>query len=249
MVENDQTANVRHVTLMESMFDVNTPITSGFFVDDGIVPSGGSITYNSALAYSLTLYGLWRHNGKTVAVVVGGLDCGDFAVANGSVTIPIDSDPLNPVSLTSAYLASITSTTAYGTLATQIQKANSVYTVPCIVGYSYVSQGQILRPDAQEQSHSPTGPGLAKPSRIYQFGALLAGTQSISFGTKFTALHLANFKTGSGKAYTPLQLFNGVYWDTLQDDYGFDSMLCWQIGRPYPAAVCSVAGFMNQSER
>lgn len=249
MVENDQAVNVRHVTLMESMFDVNTPITSGFFVDDGIVPSGGVITYNAALAYSLTLNGLWRHNGKTVAVVVGGLDVGDFTVANGSVTVPIDSDPLNPASLTSAYLASITSTTAYGTLATQIQKANTVYTVPCMVGYSYVSQGQLVRPDTQEQSRSPTGPGLAKPSRIYQFGALLSGTQGISFGTDFAKMHAAQFKTGSGKAYTALQLFSGVYWDSMEDSYSFDSMMAWQIYRPYPAAVCSIAGFMEQVER
>lgn len=249
MVTNDSSTNVRHVELMTSMFDVNDPITSGWFVDDAIVPSGGVITYDANLAYKLTLNGLWHLNGKTVTVVVGGLDCGDVAVTNGSVTVPIDADPLNPAALTSTYLASISSSTAYGPLGTQILKAATTYTVPCMVGFTYTSQGQMVRPDTQEQSRSPTGPGLAKPSRIYQFGALLSGTQGISFGTDFTKMHAAQFKTGSGKAYTPLQLFSGVFWDVLQDDWNFDTMLCWQVSRPYPAAVCSIGGFMAQSER
>src|SRR5205807_2403687 len=83
MVTNDPMTNVRHVELMTSMFDVNDPITSGWFVDDAVVPSGGVITYDAALAYKLTLNGLWHLNGKPGSGVGGGLDCGDVVVTNG----------------------------------------------------------------------------------------------------------------------------------------------------------------------
>jgi hypothetical protein len=249
LVTNDPATNVRHVELMESIFDVGSEIKNGWFVDDAIVPSGGVITYDANLAYSLTLYGMWHLNGKTVAVVIGGLDCGDVVVTNGTVVVPIDYERLNPETLTTAYLASISSTTEYGADATSIIFGGTTYTVPCNVGFSFTSQGQLLRPDTQEQTRSPAGPGLAKASRIHQFGALLSGTQGISFGTQFDKLHAANFKTLGGRAYTRLQLFTGVYWDTIEDNYGFDSMICWQITRPYPAAIASLTGFMEEADR
>ncbi len=249
MVTNDAATNVRHVELMTSIFDVGAAITAGWFVDDAVVPSGGVITYASGLVYTLTLNGLWHLNGKTVTVVIGGLDVGDFAVTNGSVGIPIDADPLNPAALSSAYLATISSTTAYGAAGMQILKFGTTYTVPCQVGFTYTSQGQMLRPDAVEQTRSPSGPGLGKVRRTHQFAALLAGTQGISFGTDFAKLRPAKFTTGRGTAYTPVQLFSGVYQDVLDDTSSFDGMLAWQVTRPYPAAVAAVNGFMEMQER
>jgi hypothetical protein len=247
MVTNDPTTNVRHVELMNSLFDVNAAITSGWFCDDAVVPSGGAIT-GSGVNATLTFYGLWHLNGKTVTVHCGGVDVGDFVVANGSVAVPIDADVGGL--FTSAYLASISSTTAYGAMGTQIEWTGGRLTVPAVVGFTYTSQGQILRPDAQDQTRSQTGPGLAKPRRLHQFGALLQGTQGISFGTDFAKLHAVQFKSAGGtKDLTALQLFSGIYWNTIDDNWGFDSRLCWQVSRPYPAAVVALDGFMGMTDR
>lgn len=246
MVTTRASNGVRHVELMESLFDVDADIKSGWFLDDAIVPSGGTITSVSNIS-TLTLYGLWNLNGQSVSVQCGGADAGDGVVSDGSVSVNIDTNLA--ATFTPNYLNSISSTTAYGALTCAIVHGIATYYVPCIVGFTYISQGQILRPDTVEQTKSPTGPALAKPRRIHQFGALLAGTQGVSFGTRFDRLNAAIFKSPGGTPYTPIQLFNGVYWNTLNDDYGFDSMLCWQIDRPYPCALVSLAGFLNTQDR
>lgn len=247
MVTNDPATGIRHIELMESLFDVGADIKSGWFLDDSVVPSGGVIT-QSGSTVTLTFYGLWHLNGKTVTVWCGGIDCGDFTVANGAVALPIDYDIA--ALFTSDYLASISSTTAYGAMSVSIDRTGTRYTVPAVVGFTYTSQGQLLRPDTIDEVRSPTGPGLAKPRRNHQFGALLSGTQGISFGTDFSKLRAAQLKSPGGTvALTALQLYSGVYWDTLADDYSLDGMLCWQVSRPYPAAVVSMTGFMNTQDR
>jgi hypothetical protein len=247
MVTNDATTGIRHVELMQSIFNVNAPITSGWFQDDAIVPSGGVITaagVNSTIAFN----GLWHLNGKKVTVSCGGVDLGDFTVASGSVTVPIDSDIAGL--FTTSYLQSISSTTAYGAAATLIDGPAGRITVPAVVGFTYTSQGQIVRPDAADQTRSQLGPGLGKQRRLHSFGALLAGTQGIFFGTDFSHLHLAQFKSPGGtKPLTLLQLFNGVYSSTVDDSWGTDSMLCWQVVRPYPAALVAVDGFLSTTDR
>lgn len=243
MVTNDAEVGVRHVEFMESVFDVDSPITSGWFCDDAIVPSGGTIVA-AGVNSTLTFYGLWHLNGETVTVWCGGIDVGDFTVASGAVTVPIDNDVAGI--FTSAYLLSISSTTAYGAKATLIDSPYGRITVPAVVGFTYTSQGQVLRPDWQEGN---MGTSQAKPGRIHQFGGLLAGCQGISFGTSFSRLHSANFKKANGTALTALELFTGVYWETVDDDWNFDSMLCWEISRPYPSGVASISGFIQTTQR
>jgi hypothetical protein len=196
---------------------------------------------------TLTFYGLWDLNGETVAATCGGIDLGDFLVSNGSIVVPIDESP-NDL-FTSAYLASISAST-YGHMATYIDGPSGRMVVPAVVGFTYTSQGQILRPDSAEQTRSQFGVGLAIRRRIAQFGALLQNTQGIKFGTDFSHLREAQLRTaGDQIALTKLQLFNGVYWQTLDDTYGFNSMLCWQVDRPYPAVVAAIGGRMQMSDR
>jgi hypothetical protein len=247
MVTNDPATNVRHVELLNRIYDVGVPITSGWFCDDAVVPTGGVIT-SAGVNSTLVFYGLWHLNGKTVTVSCGGVDVGDFLVANGTVTVPIDA--AGGSLFTSTYLLSISSATAYGAMGTQIEWSGGRLTVPAVIGFTYTSQGQLLRPDVQEETRSPTGPGLAKPRRLHQFGALLSGTQGISFGTSFAKLHPALFKSAGGTVdLTNLQLFSVIYWATVDDSWGFDSQLCWQISRPYPATVAALDGFMQMSDR
>ena len=257
-------SGVYHVELMQNMFDIKTPITGGWFLDDAVVPSSGVISTVAGVS-TLTLYGLWHLNGKTVTVAIGGIDCGDYAVANGSVSVPIDSDPMaatiqvpvagggtvTAASFTSAYLAAISSTTAYGNMTCAIQNGGVVLSVPAQVGFTYTTQGQTLRPDAADQMRGQTGGGsLAKPRRVHQGGLLLNNTQGISVGTTFSALHKAILTSPGGTVnLTPLQLFSGIYWNPVDDNSSFDGMLAWQISRPYPAAVVSINSFVQHSDR
>lgn len=240
-------SQVRHVGVMRRMFDVEDSLLNAGFLDDSITPSGGVIT-GTAPNSTLTLNGLWHLNGNTVSVWVGGVDVGDFLVTNGSVAVPIDNDPVGL--FTTAYLATISAPGVYGILACPIDQGATRYTVPAVVGYTYTSQGQLVRPDQQEQNRSPTGPGLAKPRRAAQFGAFMVNTQGISFGTDFSKMHTAILKTpGGSKQLTLLQLFTGVHWATVDDTWGFGSQLCWEIDRPYPASLASITGFLEMQDR
>ncbi len=247
MITLDSTTGIYHVEFMEDMFQVDEAITAGWWLDDAVVPDGGVITGTMQSGATITFSGMWHLNGKTATVWCGGIDCGDAVVSNGQITVPIDVN-LNSLFL-STYLQSISSQTAYGAMTCPVSNGTTTYYVPAVVGFTYTSQGQTLRPDTLEQVRSPQGPGAAKPRRIFQFGAMMSGTQGVSFGTNFSKLHAANFQSPGNNPYTALQLFNGVYWDTLDDWYSFDSMLCWQVTRPYPCAIMYVSAFMETMDR
>lgn len=121
--------------------------------------------------------------------------------------------------------------------------------VPAAIGYAYPSQGQILRAVHPQEAGAQNGPALGKTRRSHMAGALLQQTQGIKFSTDFNHLHTANLTSPGGTTYAKTALFSGIWWDTLDDDYGFDSMLCWEIDRPYPATVCAVEPFLHTQDR
>ena len=126
------------------------------------------------------------------------------------------------------------------------------YTVPAIVGFDYsgTTQGQMLRPGTPQDAGAANGPPQGKVRRNHQFAALLRNSQAVSFGTVFGSnMHAAAFTSPGGTPYTVTQLFSGTYWDTIDDDYGFDGMLAWQSTGPYPLMVVSVSGFINTQDR
>lgn len=126
---------------------------------------------------------------------------------------------------------------------------NTRLTIPCVIGFTYTSQGQTLRPLAPADTGAQNGPGFAKPRRNAQFGALLDNTQGISFGTDFEHLHAAQFQTDGGIKIIPPALYSGIHWDTVDDDSSFDGQLCWQITRPYPASLMAIGGFIKTQDR
>lgn len=126
---------------------------------------------------------------------------------------------------------------------------NQTYFAPFAIGFTYTSQGQVLRALAQQETGAQNGPALAKTRRDHQFGALMHRTRGISFGTDFTHLHPAIFASPGGISYTDLQLWSGIWWNSLDDDYSFDSMACWQITRPVPATVLMVGTFLHTQDR
>ena len=241
MVTNDTVSNIRHVELMQTMFDVDYPITSAWFCDDADVPQSASISSNT-----ITFNGFWHLNGKTVSVWCAGLDCGDALVTNGSITVPINTNA-NGL-FTETYLSSVSSTTAYGVMATQVVSGANTYTVPCVIGFTFTSQGQSLRPDTIDQTRSPAGPGTGKQRRIHYYAAIFANAQAVSIGTKFTALYPVPFNQDNGTPYAMNQLFTGPLRETLNDDYSMEGKICWQITRPYPCTLTALNSFMQTQD-
>jgi hypothetical protein len=124
------------------------------------------------------------------------------------------------------------------------------WTVPVAIGYTFTSQGQILRPINPQEAGSRNGPALAKTRRSHMFGALLFKTQGISFGTDFNFLRPGNLHGADDETTLPLTtLYSDVLWDTLDDTYSFNSMLCWEIDRPYPANVSTMGAFLHTQDR
>lgn len=245
MVTNDPATNIRHVEIFTDLFDEENFITDSWFVDDSVAPTGVTVS-----GTNLLLYGLWHLNGKTVSAVIGGLDCGDYLVANGSITVPLQADP--DQLLTVAYLQSISSD-SYGDLSVPLSTAaagNVSLRVPMVVGFTFTTQGQLLRPITKDETGAATGPALGKTRRNHRFATQLVNTAvGIQFGTTFTKMHAAQFKSPGGKAYTPLQMFSGVFTDTIEDDNTYDGMLCWQVTRPLPAIITALGGFLSTQDR
>ena len=83
-------------------------------------------------------------------------------------------------------------------------------------------------------------------------GFLFQGTQGVQFGTDFTSsLHACNFML-NGTSVTPLpitSLYNDIYWDTIEDDYSFNSQPAFQVTRPYPATCMAIEAFLHTQVR
>lgn len=227
MVTNDPDTGIRHVETMTNLFDESGTMASAWFVDDAIVPSfTQNVTIGGVPSFQLS--GLWPLNGYTVSVWAGGLDCGDALVTNGQCAVPFGG------SFTAAYVAAYPGT------------------MPVLAGFTYTSDGQILRPGTQVESGSRNGPALGKVGREHGCAFLLSKTQGISVGTDFTLpkqLRPAKLRTVGDTPIPLTQLYSGVYWDSMDDAYGLTSMICWRITRPYPATVVSLAGFVHTQDK
>lgn len=205
-------------------------------------------------AVAVTFYGMTDIVGSTVTAFLTGLDCGDYLVASdGSITVPFRSDPDGLFTIARIQAQDHSDVASgWGVLATKIDVyvggATHTYTVPCAIGFSYVSEGQVLRPAAESEIKSPQGSGLGKRRRNHQFAALVTNTVGTSFGTTFTNVTAANFTDAAGTSLDRSIMFSGVYWDTVVDDYSFDGMLCWSTTRPYPTTIVSLTGFMQTQE-
>jgi len=124
-----------------------------------------------------------------------------------------------------------------------------------VLGKTYTSQGQILRPGTPQDAGAANGPPLGKTRRTHMYSALFANaiTTSVQIGTDASVSHTnvraITFKTPGGIPYAYDEFFSGVQWGSLGDTYSFDSMLLWQVPRPYPLTVVSLGAFINTQDR
>ena len=242
MVTTDSTnsTGVRHVEVMTDVPDELATLASSWFLDDAVNP-----TSTSSTATALTINGLWHLNGKTVQVFAGGLDCGDpgegnaysdFLVTNGSVTVPYGDD----ISV-GAGRGLFTAAFAAGLSLSQI-----------VVGYTYDSEGQTVRPITPADSGARNGPAFAKLTRGHRFGMKLVNTLGLSVGGDLNKpMFACRFTKGDGVTnIDALTTFTGIHQDALRDDYGYEGgCLAWRVSRPFPANVVAVGNnLMTQDQ-
>ena len=227
MITNDTGTGIRHVEFMTPNFIETSLASAAWFVDDAVVATTTQ-GVTSGSKFGMTCSGLWHLNGKTCSVVCGGYDCGDFAVSGGQCFVPYDA----------------ICTQTFATAAPQT-----------LVGFTYNSDGQLVRAIAQQESGARTGPALGKKRRTDHVAWLFVQTQGIKYGVTFandaagnTQLQPANFATPGGTPYAVNALYSGVWWDTLKGGDDFDSMICWRISRPYPATIAAIEGWLDTKD-
>ena len=159
MVTNLVANPLRHVEILTDTMDELSPIGAAWFLDDAVVPSSTTTTNTGGVGYGgLTINGLWHLNASTVSVFAGGLDCGDYVVANGSVFVP--------------YGDSISSGTGGG-LFTAAFAAAAAAASQVVIGFTYNSDGQLVRPQMPPEGGFRNGPGLGKRRRFHKAAAQL----------------------------------------------------------------------------
>jgi hypothetical protein len=221
----------------------------------GMIGKGGGAVAN--VDKNLQIWGLYHLIGQTVSVFLLGLDLGDFTVAtDGSITVSLVTTGSQTAAWSAAQL--IAADGDYGESTTPISVKNGgaavQVSVPIVVGSPFVSQGQRLRAIAPDDTKTQSGPALGLGRRGNQFAVLIQNTVRASFGTSLTpspegAMLPTTFTDAGGTPIAAGAAFSGVYWDTLTDDYSFDSMFCWQINRPYPCTIVSTTSFIEIEER
>lgn len=202
---------------------------------------------------SIVLTGFWHLIGEELAVYLAGLDCGDYTVAaDGTIVVPYQSDP--DTLLTPAYIKAI-SDAGYGTtsehpatIVVTIEGVPVTCTVPLCVGYTYNSDGQLVRPDDEKEAHTVTGSAMGKKRRIHQYAVNFVDAIGIKIGTTFSNTRPAHFKTDGGTPYNSAAGFTGIHRETLDATSNYDNMLCWRISRPFPCTIAAISGLMETSE-
>lgn len=249
-------SNGHMVEVMTPFPDEDAPLTDAWFLDCASTPAAAMTSATGGATNGITLLGLnyffdlasLSSTLPQVTVFLGGLNCGSYTPnAAGQIFVPWGSDPDGQLSY--AYLSNMSQSGipfANGTMGID----NGALNVPCVVGYPYISQGQLIRP--MEPIPGLNGPTLGKTRRTHMFGVLLQNCiyGSIQFGSDFAStLMPALFQQPNGLAYNHTTLYEGVYWNTINADYNFENGLAWQISGPYPGTVCAFEGFYRVEDR
>jgi hypothetical protein len=244
MVTNDD-SDVRHVEMLANYFTETDTLPNAWLLDNAVRPTSvvsSAVPVVGAPLGGMTMNGLWHLNGKTVQVFAAGLDCGqgeigtvpvDFLVTNGSAFVPYG-DGVSAGSGSGLFTAAFAVAAA---AAGQI-----------VVGFTYDSDGQIVRPNSPQESGARTGPAFAKLRRNTYCGLLVNQTAGLSIGTDFAKLMPVLFKDAAGEQLAPGQTFSGVYRDVITDDDSFDGMICWRVSRPLPATIAQLGVFLQTKD-
>lgn len=239
-----------HREVLQPLFDTENTAINGWFLDSApayVVGRDPALDSGSA---EIQIYGLSHLNGKTVTAYIAGLDCGTYTVSSGVITVPYQSDPEGL--LTAAYLIGLSGTYTYGCpIDVKSGGTRHQVTVPVVVGFKYLSEGQLLRPANGPDIMKVDGTGLGKFRKAVSYTAHLNNTGSCNFGTSSSNTLPADLRnpTPNGPLLTASQTFTGVAYGTLNDTYSFDGQLYWSSNSCYPMTLISCGAFLSTGSR
>jgi hypothetical protein len=210
----------RHVEVMTQVVDENAALGQDWLLDDAVRPTASIATVRDGVS-GHRFYGLWHLIGSTVSVFIGGIDCGDVLVASdGTCFVPYS------LNVTEAFMAT---------------KPNVV------IGFTYSSRGQLLRPHSPQDTGAAVT-GFAKSRRSQAFGLQMVRSCAPTIGTDFSQM-LPVLLYRDRLDSTALDLYSGVHYDQLQDQYSYDSQLAWEMTRPLPLTVAAIGAFLHTQDR
>ncbi len=231
VVTNPAGSAVYSSMVLTDLFDDNKLDIDTFFVDQGI----SAIYYDISPAglLGVRVYGLGYAVGATFSATVAGLDIGDAVVqSDGHADFPFSG------LFTAAYMTNFQNTWP-------IQGYP-----PVIVGLTYTSKGQMLRPDHGNDAGARSGPAFGKIRRNHWWAMLVNRTQGLSVGTDFgNSLHPVKLSKTGGTSLAQPALYSGVLTDTITDDYSKEGMLSWQQTRPLPGQILVVGGYIETQDK
>lgn len=240
MVTNDATTNIRHVEILTDVPDEDADLASIWHLDNAVNPT--SATSNLAPVAGAprggaTFNGLWHLNGETVQVFAAGLDCGDqgdldpaisdYVVSNGSVFVPFGDG--------------VSAGAGAGLFTSDYFDALDLTQV--VIGFTYNSDGQMVRLIAQADTGARNGPALGAPSRTHRASIKLVNAKGLSIGGTFDALYPCLFKMNGASAtdLDALSTFSGIFYDQVDSDFSYEDSLCWRVSRPFPCTITAAA--------
>lgn len=199
----------------------------------------------------IVIAGLYHLANDKVSAYVCGLDCGDYIVDSlGKIYVPLGADAGGL--LTGELIIDSAGATGDNAVNVYIDAGlgEAWYSIPIVVGRGYFSRGQLLRPQSEADTKTPTGGGLGKVRRAHQTSVLFVNTQPGPYiGTGFGYLNTVRFTYGDGTTVLPeTTAFNGVYRTAIVDDSGFDSAVLWQTSRPGPMTIAAVSGYIETAD-
>ena len=100
----------------------------------------------------------------------------------------------------------------------------------------------------QNDTGARNGPGYGKKKKTARYAISLVNSMGVKVGTMFGNTKPVLQTTLGGKQLPYLTTVTGIKRETLTDDFSFDSMLCWETSRPYPATAVTYGGFIDTED-
>lgn len=248
MVTNDPAKNIRYMESMTTLLDETDPLYLSWFLDTASTPPAAQLANNA-----ITFYGLHHYDGRTVSIFAAGIDCGDYVVENGQVTVPLKTtvDPITGIAFDIPQFDILQNlASSFSSMSVTVVGGAKNYLIPCVVGFNYESQGQLCRPQMPPDTGAKNGPGFGKKRRSAMYAIQLVNTIGVRVGTnlnKTKPVPILKVDAG-GKSLNYLETFSGIIRETLEDDFSYNSMLAWKTQRPYPTTVTALGGFIQTED-
>jgi hypothetical protein len=257
-----------YVEVLADLFEETTNYQNAWLLDSAIKPTS-YVVGNTGVTFN----GLWPLNGRTVQCVAGGLDCGmqdnwpapaglisDFVVSNGSIFVPRHASRVRSVPSRGHRRSrrvgardgdGVAGGSGNGQFTKAFVQSFGANQMPAVIGFTYTSQAQTLRPVSPAESGARAGPALAKLRRSHKYAIQAIQTNGIQIGASFVNMDYIPFESRGGAAsYVLPALFTGIYQGDLGDldDYGFEGTLALQVTRPVPCIIPALGAFVETQD-